>query len=45
MGVAVDLSILSLHIAGFSSLMGAINLITTTINMRAPGVHYSYPKL
>ena len=36
-GPAVDLSILSLHVAGFSSLMGALNLITTTINMRAPG--------
>jgi hypothetical protein len=39
-GPAVDLSILSLHIAGFSSLMGALNLITTTINMRAPGMTF-----
>ena len=39
-GPAVDLSILSLHIAGFSSLMGALNLITTTINMRATGMSY-----
>nr|YP_009659010.1 cytochrome c oxidase subunit 1 [Synchytrium microbalum]QCQ69008.1 cytochrome c oxidase subunit 1 [Synchytrium microbalum] len=38
LGAAVDLSILSLHIAGFSSLMGAINIITTVINMRAPGM-------
>jgi len=40
MGPAVDLAILSLHIAGVSSLMGAINLITTTINMRAPGMSF-----
>jgi len=40
MGPAVDLGILSLHIAGISSLMGAINLITTTINMRAPGMSF-----
>jgi heme/copper-type cytochrome/quinol oxidase subunit 1 len=39
-GPAVDLSILSLHLAGFSSLMGALNLITTTINMRAPGMTF-----
>jgi cytochrome c oxidase subunit 1 len=40
MGAAVDLGILSLHVAGVSSLMGAINLITTTINMRAPGMSF-----
>ncbi|KAI9088710.1 cytochrome oxidase subunit 1 [Phlyctochytrium arcticum] len=39
-GPAVDLAILSLHIAGVSSLLGAINLITTTINMRAPGMSF-----
>jgi len=39
-GAAVDLSILSLHIAGVSSLMGALNIITTTINMRAPGITF-----
>jgi len=39
-GPAVDLSILSLHIAGISSLLGAINLITTTINMRAPALGF-----
>lgn len=39
-GPAVDLSILSLHLAGVSSLLGAINLITTTINMRAPGLGF-----
>ena len=41
MGPAVDLSILSLHIAGISSLMGSINQITTTINMRAPGMSFT----
>jgi cytochrome c oxidase subunit 1 len=38
LGAAVDLSILSLHIAGFSSIMGSINIITTVINLRAPGM-------
>nr|YP_002889397.1 cytochrome c oxidase subunit I [Orussus occidentalis]ACJ69695.1 cytochrome c oxidase subunit I [Orussus occidentalis] len=33
-GLAVDLSIFSLHIAGMSSIMGAINFISTIINMR-----------
>jgi heme/copper-type cytochrome/quinol oxidase subunit 1 len=40
LGSAVDLSILSLHVAGFSSLMGAINIITTIINMKTPGMSY-----
>ena len=39
MGAAVDQSILSLHVAGFSSLMGAINIITTVFNMRSPGMN------
>jgi heme/copper-type cytochrome/quinol oxidase subunit 1 len=39
-GPAVDLSILSLHVAGFSSLKGALNLITTVKNLRAPGLTY-----
>jgi len=37
-GGAVDLAILSLHLSGISSLMGAINIITTVVNMRAPGM-------
>jgi len=40
LGAAVDLSILSLHVAGISSLLGAINLIVTTINIRSPGLTF-----
>ncbi len=35
---AVDMGILSLHIAGAGSILGAINLIVTILNMRAPGM-------
>nr|QBZ38057.1 cytochrome c oxidase subunit I [Bambusiphaga citricolorata] len=34
-GPSVDLTIFSLHIAGMSSIMGAINFISTIINMRS----------
>ena len=34
-GPAVDLAIFSLHMAGMSSLLGAINFISTITNMRA----------
>jgi cytochrome c oxidase subunit 1 len=37
-GGSVDLSIFSLHLAGVSSLLGAMNFITTVLNMRAPGL-------
>ena len=37
-GAAVDFAILSLHLAGVSSLLGAINFIATIFNMRAPGM-------
>ncbi|MBN9307921.1 MAG: cytochrome c oxidase subunit I [Devosia sp.] len=37
-GPAMDFAILSLHIAGVSSILGSINLITTIFNMRAPGM-------
>jgi cytochrome c oxidase subunit 1 len=36
---AVDIAIFSLHIAGVSSILGSINMITTIINMRAPGIY------
>ncbi len=35
---AVELAIFSLHLAGVSSLLGAINIITTIFNMRALGM-------
>ena len=37
-GAAVDFAILSLHIAGASSILGSINFIATIFNMRAPGM-------
>ncbi|OYX83201.1 MAG: cytochrome c oxidase subunit I [Azorhizobium sp. 32-67-21] len=37
-GPAMDFLIFALHIAGASSVLGAINLITTILNMRAPGM-------
>lgn len=36
--MAVDLAIFSLHIAGFSSLAGSINFMSTLSNMRAIGL-------
>lgn len=37
-GSAVDLAIFSLHLAGASSILGAINFITTVINIRTGGI-------
>ena len=37
-GMSMDLAILSLHLAGVSSILGAANFITTIFNMRAPGM-------
>lgn len=37
-GGSVDLAIFSLHLAGISSILGAINFMTTVINMRAAGI-------
>ena len=38
MGPAMDFSIFAVHIMGASSIMGAINIIVTVLNMRAPGM-------
>jgi cytochrome c oxidase subunit 1 len=37
-GGSVDLAIFSLHLSGVSSMLGGINIITTIMNMRAPGM-------
>ncbi len=37
-GISMDLIIFAIHIMGISSIMGAINIVTTIINMRAPGM-------
>jgi cytochrome c oxidase subunit 1 len=39
-GGAVDIAIFSLHLAGISSIAGAINFISTIMNMRARGMYY-----
>ncbi|WP_354001474.1 cbb3-type cytochrome c oxidase subunit I [Escherichia coli] len=33
-GASVDLAIFSLHLSGISSILGAVNFITTILNMR-----------
>ena len=38
MGPGMDLLIFAIHILGMSSIMGGINIITTILNMRAPGM-------
>ena len=37
-GMSVDMAIVAIHIMGVSSIMGAINVIVTVLNMRAPGM-------
>ena len=37
-GAAADFVILSMHLAGASSIIGSINFIATIVNMRAPGM-------
>ena len=36
-GISIDMTILAVHILGASSIMGSINIITTILNLRAPG--------
>jgi cytochrome c oxidase subunit 1 len=38
MGPSMDATIFAVHILGASSIMGAINIIVTILNMRAPGM-------
>jgi len=37
-GASIDLAIFGLHLSGISSLLGAMNFITTILNMRSPGI-------
>nr|WCB99530.1 cytochrome c oxidase subunit 1 [Meteorus sp. 2 XHS-2023a] len=37
-GISVDLAIFSLHLAGMSSIMGAVNFISTILNMHLNGL-------
>nr|P08305.1 RecName: Full=Cytochrome c oxidase subunit 1-alpha; AltName: Full=Cytochrome aa3 subunit 1-alpha; AltName: Full=Cytochrome c oxidase polypeptide I-alpha [Paracoccus denitrificans]CAA29274.1 cytochrome-c oxidase [Paracoccus denitrificans]prf//1311262C cytochrome c oxidase I [Paracoccus denitrificans] len=37
-GYAMDLAIFAVHVSGATSILGAINIITTFLNMRAPGM-------
>jgi len=39
-GASVDLAIFSLHLAGISSILGAVNFITTIINIRSNGISF-----
>jgi cytochrome c oxidase subunit I len=39
-GIAADMTIFAVHIMGASSIMGSINIITTILNMRAPGMTF-----
>ena len=39
-GMGVDLTIFAVHMLGISSVLGAINIIVTVFNMRAPGMDF-----
>src|ERR1044072_6572823 len=36
-GMGMDFTIFAVHILGMSSIMGSINIVTTILNLRAPG--------
>jgi cytochrome c oxidase subunit 1 len=38
MGPGIDMAIFAVHLLGISSIVGAINIIVTILNMRAPGM-------
>jgi cytochrome c oxidase subunit 1 len=38
MGPGMDMAIFAIHILGISSIIGALNVIVTILNMRAPGM-------
>ncbi|HZF30898.1 MAG TPA: cytochrome c oxidase subunit I [Gammaproteobacteria bacterium] len=38
MGPGMDMAIFAVHLLGVSSVIGAINIVTTVLNMRAPGM-------
>ena len=38
MGIGMDMAIFAVHILGMSSIMGSINIVTTILNLRAPGL-------
>tara|TARA_Y100001960_G_scaffold287932_1_gene326543 strand:+ start:277 stop:1872 length:1596 start_codon:yes stop_codon:yes gene_type:complete len=38
MGMGMDMTIFAVHILGASSIMGSINIVTTILNMRCPGM-------
>ncbi len=38
LGMGMDLTIFAVHILGMSSILGSINIITTILNLRAPGM-------
>jgi cytochrome c oxidase subunit 1 len=38
MGPGMDMAIFAIHILGVSSIIGSINIVTTILNMRAPGM-------
>ncbi|MGH8738441.1 MAG: cbb3-type cytochrome c oxidase subunit I, partial [Burkholderiales bacterium] len=37
-GMGMDFTIFAVHLLGMSSILGSINIITTILNMRAPGM-------